>query len=438
MNFKGLRLSANEEDSLRGLLAGGGVAAMTNRPANRIVSFYGDSRVSNGILVAGTNYSITARSIIGWARDLAKQSFIFDIGNVHAFGGANSEQVLALLRADIDADPAGTVAVLCGTNDRATPYQWAASRTIDALEAIEALILDRGKLCLWLTEMPRGGSNALSGADLAAHLSVVRWLNGRRAVPGVHVVDTFTPLTDLASATAAPLTNMMGSDGLHPAPIGAYTAGLAIKAKMDTLFSSNPELALGAADLYDATNNPRGSLNANPMMTGTGGTVNNGAATVTNNGAAANWTIDFLNATGLSCTLAKVSSGGKDWQQFTLSGTPTAASPSIRIASTASISSSIALGDLIEQTGEAEINASQTGVLSIQMEAILSSMNRRDMHSDVNWPADALSMSHKIGPVAASAFETGFYKPNYTIVLAQNVAVSAVIRVRALAARKVT
>lgn len=411
-------------------------AQMTGRPFNNIVSFYGDSRVANGILIAGTNYNIQARSIIGWARNLCRQSFRCDTSNIYGTGGHTSAQVLATLQANIDADPAATIAVICSTNDRVAPQQWTAAQTITNLAAIEALVISKGRTMLWLSEMPRGGANVLAGADLAAHLSVVRWILQRSTIPGVYVADTFTPLVDLTSASASPLAGMMGADSLHPSPIGAYTAALQIKGVMDTLFPPRPTLAVGAADLYSA-DNLRGAMNANPMMNGTGGTVNVGAATVTNNGAAANYTFDFTNCTGLTCTLAKVTAGGKDWQQFTLSGTPTAASPSIRMASTTSIAASITAGDVTEQSGEMEMNASQTGVLSVQMEAILSSMNRRDLAVDVSWPTAALAMVYRLGPFVASAFETGFYKPNFTINLAQNVAVSAVIRVRALAARKV-
>lgn len=409
-------------------------AQLTGLPFNNIISFWGDSRVANGVLIAGTNYNITSRSVIGWARNLCKQSFRCGTEHIHGTGGHTSAQILAALNAGIATDPAGTIVVLGSTNDRAAGLTDA--ETITNLTEIERLVISFGKLLIWANEMPRGGSNVLVAPQLQYHLSVVRWLSGRSVTPGVYVADTFSPLTLLTSASASPNTGMMGSDGLHPSTLGAYTAALAFKAIFDLIFRPSPSLAAGVVDIYDATYNRRGSLNLNPMLTGTAGTKNAGLGTISGN-LADSYTADMLAATGLTAVLSKVTSGGKDWQQAVLSGTPTSASAGVRIASTTSISSLITAGDVIEQTVEVEWDASHTGLLSIQAEAVLSSMNRRDMSADTSWPTAANSMILKMGPWVADAFTTGFYKPNVTIYTEQNVLHSSTIRFRSLSVRKV-
>lgn len=417
-------------------------AQATGCPFNNEVSAYGDSRIANSLLIAGANYNMTTRAIVAWARNLCKQSFRFNFGNAdsaHAVGGYTSAQVLTLLQNNIDLDTAATIVVLCSTNDRAAALT--AAQSITNMLAIETLVLSKGRLMAWMTEMPRGGSNVLAGSDLQAHLSVVAWLRNRSAIPGVYVADTFGAMTDLTQADARPLTGMMGSDSLHPQALGAYTAALELKKVFDVLFPPRPQLAMGAADIYDATNNPRGSLNANPMLNSTGGTLSAGTATVTNNGIAASWTATYTNATGLSSTLSKVTSGGKDWQQVTFSGTPSVASPSFSFFSTSAIQSLITAGDSLEQTVEWEIDASQTGIQDVTNSASLNGLTRRDLAGDtVNspvLPTAALSMVSKMGPFTAGSPETGFYKPGVVINFIQSTVVSATVRFRACSVRKI-
>jgi hypothetical protein len=418
-----------------------GMAQLTNRPINNEVSFYGDSRVANSLLIAGANYNMTTRSIGAWVRNLCRQSIRFNFNNVHGVGGYKSDEVLALLQANLATDTAGVICVLCSTNDRAaSPTPYTLAQTIANLQAIEDLITQSGRICVWLTEMPRGGSNVLTGTPLKNHLSIVRWLLQRSIQPGVFVADTFSPLVDLTSASASPQAGMMGGDGLHLASIGCYYAALEVKKIMDILFPAVPVLSIGAASGYDATDNPRGALNANPMFTGTGGTKTAGAGTLSGN-LGDNYTCTLNNATGLTCVLSQVIVNGKAWQQMVLSGTPTSASPGVQVFANTSIASLITAGDQLEQTVEWEIDAGQTGILEIMNVASLSGLTRRDLAGDATLapvlPNVAMSMVSKLGPIMAGSPETGFYKPGFVVDCIQNVAVSATIRFRALEARKV-
>lgn len=412
-------------------------AQMTGRPFNNAVEVYGDSRIAYGVVDTTSNKQFTARSILGWTRFMTRHAFDHKIVNVKAAAGITSAQILALMQAAPPIPTCGVAVVLGGTNDWNTITDSAV--TIANLKAIEDLAISRGQILIWLNETPRDGANALNATQLRNHLNVVNWIRNRATVPGVYVAESFGALVDPASGSAASLTGRL-ADGLHPNAYGAHAIASALVPIFNVLFPPRNLLCQTAADAYDATNNPRGVLNANPMMTGTGGTVTAPGAGSLSGPLASNWTATLTNGTGLTVALSKVTSGGKDWQQIAISGTPTVAGSVARIAASASIASSISAADVIDQVCEVEVDANQTGINAIQLEASLSAVNRRDMaayNATDLWPVAALSGVQRIGPFVAGAEAVAFYKPQVSIYLLQNVAVSATIRLRALSARKV-
>lgn len=411
-------------------------AQATGRPFNRSVEIYGDSRADYGRVNTSANKQFTARSILSWLRFLTRQAFDADITNVNAAAGITSAQVLALMEAAPDVPTCGTVVVICSTNDRNT-ITGAAS--IASLQAIEDLAISRGQIVVWVNEMPRDGANALNATQLKDHLNVVAWLSKRDSRPGVYVADVFGALVDQTNSSAAPLAGML-ADGLHQNAYGAHAIASALKPVFDHLFPPRGMVSQSAADAYDAANNPRGALNANPMLAFTGGTITPPGAGSMSGTLAANYTATLTNGTGLTVTLSKVTSGGKAWQQMAITGTPTSAGATLKIAATTSIASLLSASDLIDQTCEIEVDAGQTGINSVQMEASLNGVNRRDMaafNATDLWPVAALSGVQRIGPFVAGAEAVAFYKPQLSVFFLQNVAVSATIRMRALSARKV-
>lgn len=417
-------------------------------PSNRQVSLYGDSRTANGVTINSTTNQFAGRALLSWARTLSRQAFDHNTSDVHGVTGYTSAQVLALLQTGLPTDTAGTIVVLCGTNDRTNSLN--AAQSIANLTTIQNLVLSYGKVLIWLNEMPRGTPNALANPQLQYHLQVNSWFNTQSTVPGVYVADTFGGMVDPLDAVASPLASMM-TDGLHPGAYGVYMGTVrSLLPIINLLFPPRNLLATNNTDQYDATNNLRGCLNPNPIMTGTTGTVNvPGAGTLTGN-LATSYTADLTNGTGLTVTLSKVSTTSfngvnypsKAWQQIAVSGTPTSASPRVVIAFSASVSASIAAGDTIEQTIEYELDSGQTGILSMQMQAVMGgSITRRDMAFSVAaseiYPVDALAGVERIGPWVVQSAETTFYKGDFTTYFIQNVAASATIRIRAFGARKV-
>lgn len=414
------------------------------RPANRQVAMYGDSRTSNGILINASTNEFYGRNLLSWPRILSKQAFDHNTSDVHGVGGYTSAQVLALLQSSIPSETAGTIVVLCGTNDTD------ASAITTYYPAIQELVLRYGKILIWLNEMPRGGSNVLAGSLLANHLQRVAWLNAQSSVSGVYVADSFGAMVNPTDASAQPLSNLMPVDGLHPTNYGAYigTSGSLLNI-LNYLFSPRNLLCTSNADAYSATDNPRGVLNANPMLTGVGGTVGSAGSGTLSGTVADSWTASMASATGLTCVMTGdvsttsfngLTYAAKTWMRAVFSGTPTSSGALWKLLANTGISSNIALGNTLEQTVEYEMDAAQTGILSIESEAILSSFNRRDMMWQVAtelYPTTAIAAVMRVGPWVADAATVGFYKPQLSVQFIQNVAASATIRFRACAVRKV-
>lgn len=426
----------------------GTVAAAVDRPVNLQVSIYGDSRVANGILVNATNNEFYGRHLLAWPRILSRQAFEHNTSDVHGVGGYTSADVLALLQATLPLDAAGTIIVLCSTNDRGAGMT--AAQSIANLQAIQTLVTKiYGKVLIWLNEMPRGGSNVLTSPQLQYHLQVVAWLNQQAVVLGVYIADSFGPMVNPTDTSASPLANLMPVDGLHPSSYGAYigTSG-SLLSILNFLFPSRNVLCTSAADLYDATNNPRGALNANPMLAGTGGSVGSAGGGTLSGTVADNWTASMASATGLTCVMTGdvsttsfngVTYAAKTWMRAVFSGTPSSAGALWKLVANTALQSNIALGDVLDQTLEYELDAAQTGILSIENEAVLSSFNRRDMMWQLAtelYPVAAIPAVLRVPPWVADAATVGFYKPQISVQFIQSVAASATVRFRACAARK--
>jgi hypothetical protein len=418
-----------------GLFGRSTIAQMSGRPFNNRIEFYGDSRGYYGYIDTSANKQFTTRSLLNWCKFLTNQAFEHDMADVHAVAGILSDQVLANMVANT-AVSAGVVVVLCSTNDRNTHD---AAWSIANLQAIQALALSRGQILIWLNELPRGGANVLTSTQLKEHFAVARWIMQQATVPGVFVANSLNSVIDPTASDGSPLANNF-SDGLHQNGRGAYNIAQSLLSVLGLLFPVRDLRFDSVADAYDATYNPRGILNANPGMTGTGGTVNAPGAGSMSGTLASNYAATLTNGTGLTLTLTgNVSSNGKTWQQIAVTGTPTSAGAKLVIASSAAITSLVAQGDIISQVMEMEVDAGQTGINVPSLEASLNAMNRRDMAAyDVTdlFPNVALAGTQRIGPFTLGA-EAAFYKTQFALYFLQNVACSITMRIRGLAARKI-
>lgn len=316
-------------------------------PKNNLIAGLGDSRVARayggvGLVETAGWQPFLEGLLLGRARFPNDQNF----GVV----GDDSADVLARVGSAITCS-AATVVVFCSTNDAANGLTGAQS--IANLSAIVQALLNAGKIVILVAELPRGDSvntsSRLAGNDLLGHMAVAQWCRAQIGVyPNLYVLDVWPGFADLASANGDAVAGRL-HDGLHISYNGNLLFAQLALPLFQALFPAVNLLAVSAADLYDATHNPRGAINANPLMAGTAGTKANGA---TGNVADSFGLIGFT--TGGAVAAAKTTVDGKVFQDLVISGTPTAGNVAFR-TDAATPASKVAPGDWVEAYADIEI-----------------------------------------------------------------------------------
>jgi hypothetical protein len=152
---------------------------------------------------------------------------------------------------------AGTNGV--GTGDFATKY----AQLVDAFLAADLFVF-----CL---QIPPRSSN---GASIVAQNDIISGICAARSTVTKYVADG----TAIADGSYNALSGML-LDGIHHAPLGQYTSGVAQAAILDDYFTYEPRVidSVGASAQWVT----------NPLMSGTGGSKSGGTGTVPNNWAVA-------------------------------------------------------------------------------------------------------------------------------------------------------
>lgn len=325
----------------------------------------GDSRGDQSSDVGRT----ASRGWLWHLQMLTGARFDFQPSQNFAVGGDNSEQLLARVNNLLNVDP-GIVCVICSTNDRTGG--WTSEQTITALAEWQRLVLGHGHRIIWLAETPRGdasdGTYTLSTTNRQRHLRVRDWQYRQAALANVFVADAWPTLGDVNATTALANTGLM-YDGLHFGPPGARLQADAIVPIITNLLPVRPRLVETLANLW-AANNPTGSLNANPVLAGTGGTNGaNSSGTV-----ATSWTV--TGGAGLTAVCSKVTIDAVNYQRIVVTGTPTAAasgttpiSPDLYsvVASIPVDFANISVGDVLEVAGDLRLAAGATGCRGISI-----------------------------------------------------------------------
>lgn len=253
-----------------------GKVGITSRDHENAIAILGDS-ISD--MVSDNTSAITqfaANGYLTWARFLSGQRFYFD--DTINFGVSGNTIAQAKERVpDIIASGVSRCVVLIGTNDIAvTPVADMISEWRDEI----ILPLQRaGIQPIILPVWPKIGiTSAALGTKNQFNDYLRRFAQSQAAMPGAVravVVDAQDYLENYAGAAGSAIADRL-YDGTHPSMIGAYWAG---KALADVISQIYPpaKYQCSPADLYDATNNPRGALNANPSLLGTAGLLVNSA-----------------------------------------------------------------------------------------------------------------------------------------------------------------
>lgn len=310
-----------------------------------------DSRGANYYTASGANSQFNNLGIPNFTAMRLKQRFnrIPYNGGV---GGENTEQGLARLPAVIAANPTASVYIMLeSVNDRSTGNNFTYDRTVAALTGACQLLYDN-QVFGALLELPRAtgtvGGNQITPAQQAIHYQVNQWKKTVAPVlfPNIQYANSW----DLLALTLGGTTESnpiyyydatsedANAKGLHLSDFGCLTASAPLDALLSAWFDGSvnyARLPTSNADLYNAGTNPTGCVIANPMMTGSGGTLSaSGGATVTTSGGAAvipaSWTLTATAGAGLTIDVVEsVDDEGYPMQVLTITGTPTQATPNI-------------------------------------------------------------------------------------------------------------
>ncbi|SIP89702.1 GDSL-type esterase/lipase family protein [Aquipseudomonas alcaligenes] len=298
------------------------MAVQSAVPLDRVLNISGDSRTANCHSGAAPNEISEAYGYGCWIGRYSGGRVRVSAARNGGNGGDTSAMWLARMPT-ILANGGSVFVNLIGTNDRG-----AANLSLETskrnIEAGIRMQLAAGKIPIIVAELPRGGSNALTGQQLANHLALRDWIKSYFPRIGVRVADPWVDLIDPANAAAGlPLPGLF-HDGLHPGPIAAMIIGMHIARQLIDLYPAALELPLFDSP-YNASTNVTGWLTSNPLCTGIGGTKN-GAANATGP-LADGFSLTASAWTGATATLSKEASpAAGELQVIDLGGMPTGAS----------------------------------------------------------------------------------------------------------------
>lgn len=245
----------------------------TGFPANTVIAF-GDSIINHGAdeAVSATQGYYDRQSVIFWAQLFLGQRLTL-VSN-KGVSGNTTTQMLARLATDVlSANPIPDFVVMDGGANDIGNVSLATTKS--NLQSMWSQIAAKGSKVVYFTLNPSGnygtGPTATSPVSpVADAYAFNRWVRAYAAAnPGFILVDCWSSLIDVTqTASAPPIAGYVQGDGIHPNFYGAARMGRKLAEAMEPFIQGLPVVAEGNSD-------PANFL-ANPMMTGTGGTITNG------------------------------------------------------------------------------------------------------------------------------------------------------------------
>ena len=390
-------------------------AVLTERAANygpQVWGIIGDSRTYNSHITNGGAAGTWPAGEVATTRDdLGMNGFAHHLQALSGgaiimprscnFGVAGQRTWEILARADaaiVGMRAAGAVGVviLCGTNDRGASGITHLD-TIANLVALRDKFLAAGIAAAIIAEEPRGDStftaSRLTTALLKEHMMVRKAILGMHNGKTVFAVDAWGKVADLSSATGDALLGYT-YDGLHQNGVMAHKVAKTLwdghLSKITPAFSWAPA---GAADEYSVTNTS-GSINFNPCVTGTGGTLGTNmtgelAASYVGGNVPANATIAASKTTD---------SEGAANQQFVIGSTGSITSTAVDLMrkDTNVGTNGVTVGKKVRAVACLDIDAGHSGLYEIDVYAGSGSMNVRagassSTFTDTKMQADAVT-----------------------------------------------
>lgn len=427
----------------------------------------GDSR---GQRNSSASALATRKHSYGWVHHtcgLMRQSIDFPVQANCAVGGSTTADVLGRIDTSIATwlSLGATFAVLfMSRNDRAAtaPVMTAnGSPTNDSITnmlEIERRIKKAGLMVIWMTDIPptdaaAAGAPVFSTAKIAEHHACIAWQRSRRFQRNVLVCD-LTQYGWLTTSTLGYAIPGWLSDHTHESQESATRSGQAlarIAATVWPIVDQRPYVNLSAA--YNATSNPGGIINANPLTTGAGGTITASTGTCTGQ-VADSHTVQHLNCTGVTTLCSKediVNAEGitETWQKLVITGTPTESAPSVEFQNNVGVAN-LTGGDIIEAYCEYDAPAGNTGYSSIffglrlahtSSSVIVVCEDGGIASGETAFVGDSLAHPSYLLKTPAMTIPSGVtlntLRTRGTVVLRQNVAANVTVRFRSVDCHKI-
>lgn len=333
--------------------------ASRRQPIRRGLGLLGDSFSGNCHTIAATAYGTEA---YGFAAMIAARTGLFpsyldNQGKV----GDHTGQFMARLPACIASSTADLWLLLSRTNDSTTAGMTLADTKANVMKVVTAFLNTPGKYLIVGTGTPRFGARALAGQSLADAIAYKDWV--------ISYVSQFVPVVNIWDG----FTEAMTVEGLHPNIVGADF----ISSRVVPIITANFEfpgipLPTDAGDIYSAIR-PFGCLNANPLLSGTGGTLPAGLNAVAGSVLADGYKAVGSGLTGITTRWFKEPAEFGEAQCIELGGTMSAAGGYVYMQPTANVvTTNLAAGDVIEMVSAVDIVGSSRGILAWEAELIIT------------------------------------------------------------------
>ena len=405
------------------------------------VGAIGDSITANALVTSASSIHFSSIGYISWLRHLSRQAVDISPDNLWATSGFTTTQMISSGYHTSAANAwMDFVIIHAGSNDpsQSVPY----ATTIANLRTMYDKVLASGARIIAVPIIPR---TSYTSARRLHYSRVNRWIYDQAAEDNrILVADPVPYISNAADNDGEPRSGYL-SDGIHPTATGAYWYGRVIWETLQKFIAPSYPLFNNPGDTYDATDNPTGNLLTNGILTGTGGTKGGGTQGAISGNVADSWTVDgdSTNDGDLAAVCAKVARTdgiSADWQQITLSGTPTAVF-GVNLKQT--ISSNYSVGDTLELLAEYELDTGHSNVLGVIRDLGVSGTYRAldfaygsatDPWPD---PSEMISGVIRTRPFIVPAGLSSSFPAQVGIYCRANVVVSAVVRIGRMSLRKI-
>lgn len=298
------------------------IAAIKQRSfVNNRVAMIGDSRCANGDIEATSGFPKVPylQNIMWWANFYSYGKFSLSRDRNFGVTGERTWQILDRVDAALAASDAAFWLCVFTVNDVTT---FTPAETREYADALIKKLVDAGRMPIIVCETPRGldgGTFPFTGGDLQNHLANAEALRIISQKYNCILIDPWPLMLDYNSTY---FTFRVGYtvDEVHLAAGGAMVIGKMISDIVGPLLSPGRTIPHAGFDIFQATNNPYGSLISNPTMVGGAGT--NGAGS---SGVVATSYNSRCQDAAMTVACAKITEAGTDrvYQKLTIAGTPT-------------------------------------------------------------------------------------------------------------------